>query len=75
LGTLNIAISNEIRKYVKGENKYVNGVKKRILDIVTKQKNDFFHKLMGKLEKIKVMPNDNKEKVDVALSDEPKENE
>jgi len=55
-GDFDVAIGNEIRKYMKGDNSYVKKVKKRIHEIIQKCKNRFLHDITNKVEKIKVQP-------------------
>lgn len=57
-GDFDVAIGNEIRKYMKADNSYVKQVKKRIHDIINKCKARFLHDITIKVEKIKVQPKD-----------------
>jgi len=55
-GDFDVAVGNEIRKYMKGDNSYVKKVKKRIHDIINKARNKFLMDVSNKIEKIKVQP-------------------
>ena len=57
-GDFDVAVGNEIRKYMKGDNSYVMKVKKRIHEIINKCKSKFLHDMTNRVEKIKVQPKD-----------------
>ena len=57
-GDFDVAIGNEIRKFMKGDNSYVLKVKTRIHDIINKGKAKFLHDIVNKTGKIKVQPKD-----------------
>jgi len=79
-GDFDVAVGNEIRKYMKGDNSYVKKVKKRIHEIINKCKSRFLHDLTNKVEKIKVQPKDNPQVSNPLynnplMADEPSEGE
>jgi hypothetical protein len=55
-GDFDLAVGNEIRKYMKGDNSYVKKVKKRIHEIINKCKSRFLHDITNKVEKINIQP-------------------
>jgi len=55
-GDFDVAVGNEIRKHMVGDNSYVKKVKKRIHEIITKAKSKFLHDVYNKVEKIKIQP-------------------
>jgi len=55
-GDFDVAIGNEIRKYMKSDNNYVQKVKKRIHEIINKCKSKFLHDVANRVEKIKIQP-------------------
>ena len=57
-GNFDVAVGNEIRKYMKGDNSYVKKIKKRIHEIINKCKSKFLHDVTNRTEKIKVQPKD-----------------
>lgn len=58
-GDFDVAVGNEIRKYMKGDNSYVKKVKKRIHEIINKSKSKFLHDVGNRVEKIKIQPKAN----------------
>lgn len=75
-GDFDVAVGNEIRKYMKGDNSYVKKVKKRIHEIITKAKGKFLHDVYNKVEKIKIQPKRNPQQPppmggNPLMSDEP----
>jgi hypothetical protein len=75
-GNFDVAVGNEIRKYMKGDNSYVKKVKKRIHEIINKCKGRFLHDVINRTEKIKVQPKEKPKAKppiynDPLMSDEP----
>jgi len=70
-GDFDVAIGNEIRKYMKGDNSYVKKIKKRIHEIISKCKSRFLHDVTNKTEKIKIQPKDPSLPPSVAPSNDP----
>lgn len=71
-GDFDLAVGNEIRQYMQGDNVYVKKVKQRIHDIINKAKNKFLRDIHNKVDKIKVQP---KEEPKPPLIDEPTKEE
>jgi hypothetical protein len=55
-GDFDLAVGNEIRQYMKGENTYVKKVKQRIHDIINKAKQKLLRDVQNKVDKIKILP-------------------
>lgn len=78
-GDFDVAIGNEIRQYMKGDNIYVKKVKQRIHDIINKSKNKFLRDVHNKVDKIKILPKEEPKPsplhTNPLLSDEPTQGE
>lgn len=55
-GDLDVAVYNELRKTVKGDNEQIKRLKKKVHDIIIKAKNKFLSNVQNKIEKITVTP-------------------
>lgn len=74
-GDFDVAVGNEIRQYMQGDNSYVKKVKQRIHDIITKAKSKFLRDVHNKVDKIKVQkkvaPKSSPINYDPLMNDEP----
>jgi hypothetical protein len=74
-GDFDIAVGNEIRQHMQGDNSYVKKVKQRIHDIINKSKSKFLRDIHNKVDKIKILPKQEPAppivNYDPLMSDEP----
>jgi len=55
-GDFDVAVGNEIRQYMQGDNSYIKKVKQRIHEIINKAKSKFLRNIQDKVEKVKILP-------------------